>query len=338
MSLIQKPVFVVGVPRSGTTLLSTILSTSPDLSVAPEIWFFNYWVKKYSFLDFNKEKDYLFFVDIFLNSNRFKYLELDKEKIRKRIVNQEQRSFPIVISAVLKAYAEKFDKPLVGEKTPGQFKNIEGILQAFPDCKIIGMLRSPYAVAASTLKAGFASNANILTVAKRWKNYIHIINKYGDNQKVKIVRYEDLVTFPQKTSKDIADFLKINFQPETALKDRQGSYSLGKRKDNSWANMHLSKSLKPVNTDSLYKWRQNLDDIDIQLINYIIGAKEITNTGYLLESPDKVLSQSQLNSLLIQKKITGKISNLKKKGNLFNNRTVINKLSYKLFGKVYEIH
>ena len=127
-----KPIFIVGMPRSGSTLIEQIISSHNEVSGLGEIEYFSKIVAKSSqeipFLDNN------ILTEESIVSIRNKYLESSKIK------NIKEKYFT--------------------DKWPLNFRNIGFILSAFPDAKIINTQRNPIATCWSIYKYYFSSNGN----------------------------------------------------------------------------------------------------------------------------------------------------------------------------------
>ena len=180
---LDRPIFVVGNPRSGNTLLSSLLSSSSDLVVTPEIHFLTYWLSSYRFLNLSRDRDFRFFVKQFTRSQRFGFLQLDPETTARQLNSLQERNFKSVFEEVLESYRAGKDRPRVGEKTPGQFAHVETLLGWFPDARIVWIVRDPRAVVASLLSSPFASPV-VSQKAVRWKQAQNKLLSYADEQRV----------------------------------------------------------------------------------------------------------------------------------------------------------
>lgn len=329
---LDRPVFVVGVPRSGTTLLSTVLSSSKELCVAPEIWFYNYWKPKYQFLDFSKPREYEFFIDQFLNSARFGFLELSSDTLRRDILAADaEPSFEVVFSMTLLHYASQLDRARVGEKTPGQFQNIRELLTRFPDSRVICMLRDPLAVVASTLDSSFGSK-HVSKAAKRWANYTRLIEQFRDHERVQFLRYEDLVTNFGEVAPMLRQFLEITLDDDANKSKRDGVYRAGARND-EWANTHFNKSMQPINADSLDKWKDRLTTRQKSIVWSIVQDEAERLLYKRSETSDFVPIGSGQS---VSEFLAAKLESLLQIQSRFLRSPRVNRLRYRLSGRVPE--
>ncbi|NEQ53441.1 MAG: sulfotransferase, partial [Leptolyngbya sp. SIO3F4] len=76
----ERPIFIVGMPRSGTTLLTTILSAHPRIAISPESHFLAYWVPKYQHLKLENPNEFQQFWQVLSQSKRFSYFDIDADE------------------------------------------------------------------------------------------------------------------------------------------------------------------------------------------------------------------------------------------------------------------
>ena len=319
--------FIVGLPRSGTTLLSSLLSSSEDVKVTPELWFFNYWVKQYSFLNFEVEEEFGYFLTKFFQSKRFKYLGLDANAVRGRIdENPTDRSFRAVFKACLDEFRETTGAKHVGEKTPGQYRNIGELLKAFPDSRIICMMRDPRAVACSLINVPFGSNYVSIT-ARRWRNYARTLLTAQHDERIMVVKYEDLVHDPRKSLEAICEFMgwtDVHFKID---EDRKGHFTGARRDD--WSAEHFDKANAPVDKGSMEKWKTDLSKVQIATIDDIAG-NIAEKFGYSRHTDSVGRSARSLH--VLTEKISSKVEYFIRNPNKLRNKNWYRRLEYSIMG------
>ena len=192
-----KPIFIVGMPRSGTSLIEQILSThsmihgAGELKYLPEIVYDNEW---------NIDTD----VNELLKLIRSKYLsQLAK-------LNQS--------------------KKYIVDKMPFNFFSIGFILNAIPEARIIHMSRNPMAVCWSNYKANFFDNEGmdyahrLETIGQYYLIYNHMIefwrSKYQEN--IIEINYDNFVLDYEENSKNLIKKIGLNWE-EKILKFYENS-------------------------------------------------------------------------------------------------------------------
>lgn len=191
----QDPVFLVGFPRSGTTLLDTILSTHKNVKVLEEKPLIDTVLNE---LELNFKNDFS------------KILDLDVElakKIRKIYFKQRQEFIK---------YKEKY---LFIDKLPLNIINVFEINRLFPNSKFIFSLRHPKDAVLSCFMQPFTPNdamsnfynlydASILydLTMQLFKLYTKLISF-----NLHVIKYEDLVMDFDKSVKSLLDFLDLDW-------------------------------------------------------------------------------------------------------------------------------
>jgi len=155
-------VSIVGVSRSGTSLMRNILDRSRELAVADENYFIGHLVerdgvrhrlRRLGDLDddrvIERAVDFIYSGELRRRSfaNNWGYWRWLRDNVpREDLITALQatdRSDRELFLAFLRRYAEHQGKPLVGEKTPAHFLYVDTILDWFPDGRVIQMVRDP---------------------------------------------------------------------------------------------------------------------------------------------------------------------------------------------------
>jgi hypothetical protein len=214
-------IFLVGCPRSGTTLLQSLLAAHSDILSFPETKFFMYLIPEY-------EPRRKFFGII---PRRLKTVVkdfLDKIERAEKIKQFSQRIF---IKQYVKQFIKILDeltfaqgKSIWLEKTPGHVQKISVIKKYVPDAKFIHIVRNGSDVVASLYEVTqkypkvWRGPWDIDTCIDRWINDIEITRRYINQPNHTLVRYEDLVANPEKVLRKLCEFIGVEFS-ETMLED-----------------------------------------------------------------------------------------------------------------------
>lgn len=266
----ESPIFVVGMPRSGTTLVSSKLSAHPEISIAPESHFLNYWMQRFDPESLNTACGFSSFWDEFIQSERFQYFEIEPIQLLESISQVSQFKAKQLFSNLLKEYAQKSKKPRWGEKTPAHYAHIDELLSWYPNARIIYMVRDPRAVAASMKQVPWGGE-RVIAYALRWNDSIEKLKKWNDSR-ILMVQYEHFVESPESSLRLICSFVDESFQDQM-LGKQSSPVSSSRLYSSDWANAHLSSASKPVNTDSLLRWKTSLSTKEIALIEHLCSDK-----------------------------------------------------------------
>lgn len=245
----KRHVFVVGCPRSGTTLLTTILGRHSELTSTPETHFFSLLSK------FEKEHPHgscQKLKESFIDSRGFRDLNLDRAIYETRL-SEQALSPKTIINTALGLAAENRAKHGVVEKTPGHALHIEKILEFYPDAKIICIVRDLRGCLNSVNKAQF--DWDPLHFIHWWHRIASAIERANERfaKNVTIVRYEDLLSDTPLEIKKISRFLDLPFE-SSMLNTSEGENPCVPKWESEWKD----KANKIVDLDRAESWRREL--------------------------------------------------------------------------------
>lgn len=283
------PIFIVGMPRSGTTLLLAMLSAHSQIAITPETQFFGIWMRLYKHLDIRKDNDFKLFWHSFTTGRHFTRLGLSPAGISKRIEESHEQSFRTLFAGVLQEYASSKGKPRWGEKSPRHFAHIQTITEWYPNAKVLYLIRDPRAAVASAVRAPWG-NPSVARQAQVWNKSIACYEEVQNDPRIRLVRYEELVSNPENVLRDICTFLGEEFEDQmlshaehTSLKDYEPSHGI-------WGKRHKQMYMDTVRTDKIESWKERLSEKQIAVTEHIT-ANSMRRYGY--HAPSSTLSASQ---------------------------------------------
>ncbi len=223
MKLPQDPIFIVGYPRSGTTLLQRLLAAQPGLYTFPETHYFCVIEKK---IQWGEDKENIppgSLAAIFENMEKKMELRLtvaERMDLHQQATNNKFSSkalFEYIVSRYLvNLYPEITDIAHFRwiEKTPNHAHFLERIIAMYPGAQILHVLRHPVpAIYSRKLKFPFNRETPVTELARRWNLMLFDVERFKDNHPDHIfsLRYEDLVQDMEKQFQALADFFKVGF-------------------------------------------------------------------------------------------------------------------------------
>lgn len=215
------PFFIIGNPRSGTSLLRLMLNNHPLISVPPECGFVVWLHEKYkeeSFLDKNVVENFI--TDV-MKSRKFETWGVDRETIESFVLSRSFQQYKEIASAIYFAFALKIGKSpaLIGDKNNYYIKHIETLKEIFNSPKFIFIVRDGRDVACSyrelslkNISSIYAPNipSSLELMANEWAVNNSLILKELNEQSL-FVSYEDLVSDTSQTLGRICSFLNVVF-------------------------------------------------------------------------------------------------------------------------------
>jgi hypothetical protein len=221
-SLPGNPVFIVGYPRSGTTLLQAMVSTFPRFFSFPETHFFNV-VRKGLQIDESGcidegciDSASASFTDKAAFSLPDDAVADLKRRCREGCLRPRDFFETFVRHMLLALYP---DEPFAEsfrwvEKTPNHAYFLDDILVTYPDALFLNIVRHPVAAISSRRRA-FAANRETPTaeLARLWNRSVEAAEEFGRRhpERIRSLRYEDLAEDPERDMRAVAAFLGAEY-------------------------------------------------------------------------------------------------------------------------------
>lgn len=210
------PIFIVGCPRSGTSLLRDLLRAHPNLTFPEESHFIARFYRAYG--DPSSDRQAWKLARRILRTVQVGTWGIDLEARD----FAGCRSFSEVVRRVFAAWARREGKPRWGDKTPHYVHEIPLLLELFPEAQIIHIVRDGRDVALSWLKKRFEPQ-NLYKAAQLWVDMVSRGRSDGSLLPASVyheVRYETLLAQPEQTMRQVCDFLKEPFDPAVLSPNR----------------------------------------------------------------------------------------------------------------------
>lgn len=264
----MKHIFITGCPRSGTTMLASMLGTCESCCATPESDFF---------LDFiyNRLKNPTNSVSRnellrFLEKNyRFKQWQVDIDELNELPEFITLSNFNLVIETIVKLYTGTRFKKVQGEfiridHTPSTIKNFDIQNNLFPNSKFVFIIRDPRAVFASVKSLDWGANT-ALKLSDVWIEYVatlHALNEIYP-ERVYVIKYEEIVLDPTLHLKKLCSFLELKYHDAII---NGGGFILPKYT----TSQHKLVGSNPVK-DRIDKWKDLLSSEEIRMIEAKCG-------------------------------------------------------------------
>ena len=223
-----KPIFIVGMPRSGTSLMEKIIASHKDVKAMGELNFYVSELKK--FTNLLKADDYLTYLEITnkIFSDYSSFLEsLNLNKIRHT------------------------------NKNPYNFCHLDKILYCFPDAKIIHCIRDPISTCFS-IYSNFFTNGNGYTnkqddIVIMYKTYEKIMSFWLSKYKNKIydIDLNTLTKNPKDEIKKLLNFCDLSWDENCLSPEKNNQYL------NTISRFQVKKGIYSYEE----KWRKYIDFI-----------------------------------------------------------------------------
>jgi hypothetical protein len=213
----DRPLFLVGCPRSGTTLLSVLLHAHPRIAMPPETRFLlPVYLERNSYGDLAlRDNRYRLARRLTRKGARFPLLGLNRRAVTRSIV----KGPPTIGSAmaiVWREFARSRGKARWGEKRPLYAQHLPWVLRLFPDAQIIHLVRDPRACVTSLLDVPWWERG-WRSAMFTWGLADHELARFARTaapDAYHVLRYEDLLLRPRDELTRLCTFLGENFDEQ----------------------------------------------------------------------------------------------------------------------------
>jgi hypothetical protein len=214
--------FVVGVPRSGTTLLRLMLDAHPELTIPPETHFIPGVIRAC-----RKDSPAERVAEAITRHRRWADFGLDAAELRRLLADVPPGDAGAAIRAFYELYAEKQAKPRWGDKTPGYATKMRRIQRALPEARFVHVIRDGRDVVLSRARKSRRPKP-VGLAAKRWKRrVIATRNRSESVRNYTEIRFEDLVTETETTLRRVCEFIELDFDPAMLAYHEHAAERLG---------------------------------------------------------------------------------------------------------------
>lgn len=228
MSKIDGRIFIVGCPRSGTTLVQSFLAAHPKINSFPESHFF---ANKYRNPILNK-------LGIVSPKSKSKFQEwlinIGEDHLSCSLPTRYifYKTYVNIFINTLDMLTLRDNKNIWIEKTPRHLHHIETIKKHIPEAKFIHVVRKGEDVVASLYDVThkypeiWGGKRELDQCVNRWNNDICITKDYIDKENHLIINFDQLFTNTELFLKKICDFIDVEFDKSMLTDQSSASNSL----------------------------------------------------------------------------------------------------------------
>ena len=274
-------VFIVGVPRSGTTLVRDLISRHPQVAMPQdEFQLIPFLIKRFGHKAELDATDINRYLSILKRSSFYHHRKVDTPLNNWRPTSS---TLPEIITETLRRFAPASitsELRYIGDKTPNNLLHLKAISEAFPECKFIHVARDPRDVALSARKAWKKS---LTRVAYQWQCGVTAANEFYQEhpEAILTVRYEDLLADSRNTLSTVCEFLDLTF--DESLLELTGSRE----------KMGDAAGFPGLKADNAGKFEQGMNERELERFTSYI-YKEMATFGYECPVPDNPREFSRL--------------------------------------------
>lgn len=275
----DRPIFVIGCPRSGTTLLQLMLHAHERIAIPPETRFvLTSYRARNDFGDLREEANRRALAAAITRERRtlFYDLGLDAQEVTEEIAAGPP-TLGSALGTVFRAYARRFGKPRWGDKRPGYYEHLPALLRLFPSAQIVHLIRDGRDCVAS-LKSMPWFQHDIYAAVATWVEAIDSGRRaarrlppgtYAE------LRYERLVEDPAQYLAGLCEFLGEEYDPAMTEPHKIADIAVPKRK--TWH----AENREQVTQARAGSWQERLEPGEVSLCEAVMGRR-LRSLGYEL--------------------------------------------------------
>ena len=274
---------VVGVPRSGTTLLAVMLDSHPRVAMPPETAFLTELGRLDGLSGDALERAFFTLVttDRWGVSN-WNDLGVDKAEYAQRLRELSAFSVTAGLRVLFGMVADRAGKPLFGEKTPADAAHMPRIASHLPEARFVHIVRDPRDVVLSLAKT--SAGAGVRMSAQTWVDMISTARAAARTlPHYHELRYEDLLDDPEAKLREVCAFLGLGFDARMLDHGDSGARHVAQLGDRMTpdgramvpkalrARIHENLA-RPVRKDRAGQWRSAMSDADRTTVEAVAGS------------------------------------------------------------------
>jgi len=271
------PVFLFGMDRSGTTLMSMMVGAHPEIAVplATTGMWFDFYDRLGHYNHLHSQEDVARLIDDVSRHDRIRLwrTELDLERI---IGRSRPEDFCSVVEAFHTEYARVQGKPRWANMDIATLDNMHIANRWFPDARFLHIVRDGRDVALSNQSTPYGLG-NIAECAEAWARRLKINLRMGDilgPDRYLAFRYESLILDTESTLRRICDFLGVTFSPQMLAYSESVDARVPKEKLWLWPALKSSPQASKVE-----RWKREMSENQRTVFEWAAGPM-LQELGY----------------------------------------------------------
>ncbi len=266
---IDLPVFIIGVGRSGTSLLQSMLHAHSKFIFLPETQFLRKYVLRHSPYQKlnNTDKETL-------REKLKKDEQFSRTKIRPESIIENSKTLIDCYWNLLSGSKQK-ETRYFGDKDPRLIDYLSELNIIFPSSKIVHIIRDPRDVILSRTKADWSKNRPFFMQIFMYRTQLERGRRAGKKlfkSNYYELYYEDLIENPVETLEGLCKFFDVPFEKKM-LEFGNAAKDLVDAKEMQWK----KETLGPLLNNNKDKWKTKLTNDQVYLIQEICSRSFISH-------------------------------------------------------------
>jgi len=275
-----RPIFIVGVHRSGTTLLRYMLGSHSGIYIPPESDFIPYFFLHDPSGELSDERITRMLRIIFDRYRFVKEWQGDPPTPSQFTASLPDRTPAAFLDALYGAYAKQYGAERWGDKTPIYASYLALIHQIFPNAQFLHIIRDGRDAALSMLDKYEREefHVDVFFAARNWVRRIRRAQRAGSQIGPRLyyeLRYERLIKDPEGELRAVCEFLGETFEPGMLEYHRVARERIA-------PDSHFFSSVRnPPSRQRMGRWQHEMSVKDQRLVQFVAG-RLLAELGYPL--------------------------------------------------------
>ncbi|XRQ11209.1 sulfotransferase family protein [Actinomadura welshii] len=273
----DRPIFVLGCPRSGTTLLQLMLHSHARIAIPAETKIvIPAYARRCEFGDLEERENRRALAEWITTTKTTKFhaLGLDPAEVADEIAAGPP-TLGSALGIVFRAYARRHGKPRWGDKRPSYSRHVGTLLRMFPDAQFVHLIRDGRDCVASLMEMPWYDK-DLYHAVSAWRESIdrgrRLAERLGPDAYYEM-QYERLVADPTDELTRLCGFLGEDFDPAMTRPEGIARQTVSPRK--KWH----GRTRDGVTTNRVGSWAERLDAWQISLAEAAFGER-LAEYGY----------------------------------------------------------
>lgn len=281
----KQPLFILGAPRTGTTLLRLVLNAHSNIAIPEELHFFR---SKIFGKDIERWQELTEAnagnVDFLERAISFMSADTQHDFLEECIQDiplGKHIDLRATYTKLACAYADTQGKERWGEKTPENILYADILYEMFPDASFIVMERDPRAIISSMNNVFFYPDdtyqniMNLMFYAD--KGYAKATNSIPKGQRFH-VHYECFTADPEEYLQRICDFIGENYESEMLSFHKNSASAMSANMQHSYN----ANALSPISQHQTNSWEKRLTNIEKYAVSLAFDLPDVDVRASLL--------------------------------------------------------
>ena len=267
--------FIIGRPRTGTTLIQSIFDSHPNVMIPAECPVMIKLFNKFNNVEKWSRSKITEVVREIKNVRKVEFWRINYEKLENELnYLVDDLDIRSILKILYLNFISAYDKNeilLIGDKNPSYSRFQVLLYKIFPDAKFLIIHRDYRDHFLSMKKSGLMNKVEPAIIYS-WKRYVfrwkQMEIKYP--KQMLSFKYEDFIHEPEKHLQIFCNFLNIQYSNDLLnfYTNKERALNQYKEKNSEVFHENLYKPIISTNTD---KWKKKLNEKEIMIADYVAG-------------------------------------------------------------------